>query len=160
MPLPRRKRTIREREDAVLAHAERILQRRARRHGRIDSVRDAEAWLRVRLAGLPHEELHALWLDQHYRVIGCDVLASGSADGANIDLRVVMQRALLRNARAAILAYNHPSGDPTPSAADRAITARIAGALQMIDVELFDHLVVGRDAPASCAKPGFRIAVS
>ena len=70
----------RNREDAILAQAEAILLSRLRRRGRLRNPREAERYLRMRLAGLRHEELHAVWLDGRHRIIGCDVLAKGSVD--------------------------------------------------------------------------------
>ena len=144
MSFPRRATSI-DREDAVLARAEKILRRRLHRHGRIDSAREAADFLRMRLAGLPHEEMHAIWLDATNRIIACDVVARGSTTGADIHLRTLLQCALRHNACAVVLAHNHPSVDPTPSHADRALTRRLHGALQMVEVTLLDHLVIGAE---------------
>jgi DNA repair protein RadC len=120
------------------------------RSGRIDNPRQAERFLRLHLAGLLHEELHAVWLDGHHRIIACDVLAKGAMDRAQIDPRVVVQLALQRNARALILAHNHPSGVAVPSADDIALTARLHEALELFDVRLLEHFVVGEGAAGVC----------
>jgi DNA repair protein RadC len=138
----------RRREDAAIAVAEEILLRRLRRSGRLRNPREAERFLRFRLAGLLHEELHAIWLDGHHRIIACDVLAKGSVDHAGVDPRVVVQLALERNARALILAHNHPSGLTEPSAADVDFTGRVREALWLFSVELLEHFVVGEGAAA------------
>ena len=65
----------RRREDAVIARGAAALLLRLRREGRIENPRAAEEYLRLRLAGLAQEELHALWLDGRRRIITCDVLA-------------------------------------------------------------------------------------
>ena len=135
--------TRRRREDALIARAEAILLRRLRRRGRIGNPREVDRFLRVRLAGLRHEELHAVWLDARHRIIACDVLAKGTIDRAAIDARVVAQLALQHNACAVILAHNHPSGVAVPSADDVALTARLRDALALFDVELLEHFVVG-----------------
>ena len=98
----------------------------------------------MRLVGLPHEELHALWLDAQHRVIECDVVAKGGADRAEVDPSVVLHLAIRRNARAVVLAHNHPSGVCVPSADDAAITARLAQSLALVGVHLLDHLIVGQ----------------
>ena len=136
----------RRREDAVIAEAEAILLARLRRRGRLRNPRDAERFLRVRLAGRLHEELHAVWLDGHHRIIGCEVLAKGAVDRAEIDPRVVVQLALQCNARAVILAHNHPSGVAVPSADDVTLTVRLRQALALFDVALLEHFVVGDGA--------------
>lgn len=102
--------------------------------------------LRFRLAGLPHEELHALWLDAHRRIIACDVLAKGAIDRAQVDVRGVVRLALERNAAAVILAHNHPSGVAAPSAEDVAFTARLRAGLSLFEVALLTHFVVGEGA--------------
>ena len=139
----------RRREDAVLAEAETILLGRMRRRGRLRNPREAERFLRMRLAGLRHEELHAVWLDGRHRIIACDVLAKGTIDRAAIDARVVAQLALQHNACALILAHNHPSGVAVPSADDIMFTARLSAALALFDVSLLEHFVVGEGAAAS-----------
>ena len=139
----------RRREDAAIARAEAILLRRLRRSGRLANPREAERFLRLRLAGLLHEELHAVWLDGQHRIIACEVLAKGAADRAQIDPRVVVHSALQRSARAVILAHNHPSGVAVPGADDVALTARLRDALALFDVRLLEHFVVGEGASAS-----------
>jgi len=134
----------------VLARAEAILLRRLQRSGRLETPGQAERFLRLRLAGLLHEELHAIWLDAHHRIIACEVLAKGAADRAQIDPRVVVHAALQRNARAVILAHNHPSGLAVPSADDVAFTARVREALALFEVRLVEHFVVG-DGTAAVA---------
>jgi DNA repair protein RadC len=122
-------------ENALLAHLQ--------RSRRLESPRQAERFLWLRLAGLQHEELHAVWLDGHHRVIDCDVLAKGAVDRAQIDPRVVVQCALQRNARYAILAHNHPSGVAEASAEDVRWTRQVREALGMFEVELLVHYVLG-----------------
>lgn len=136
----------RRREDAAIARGAAALLRRLRREGRIENPRAAEEYLRFRLAGLPHEELHALWLDAHKRIIGCDVLAKGGVDRAEVDVRGVVRSALDCNAAAVILAHNHPSGVAQPSREDVAFTARLRAGLAFVEVTLLAHFVVGEGA--------------
>lgn len=133
----------RRREDAELARAAATLLRRLRREGRIENPRAAEQFLRFRLAGLPHEELHALWLDAQRRIIACDVLAKGAVDRAEVDVRGVVRLALDRDAAAVILAHNHPSGVAQPSREDAAFTARMRAGLAFVEIALLAHFVVG-----------------
>lgn len=130
-------------EQDVLAAAEGILKGRLQRQGSIGSPTDANAFLRMRLGGLSHEEFHVLWLDNRHRIIDCQKLFSGTIDGASIYPREVVRAALNVNACAAILAHNHPSGVAEPSAADRAITNELQDALRLIGVRVLDHIVVG-----------------
>ena len=107
-----------------------------------------------RLRGLGHEVFAVLYLDTHHRALGFEELFRGGIDGAEIHPRVLVQRALAHGAAAAILGHNHPSGNPEPSAADRAVTTRIKQALALVDVRLLDHFVVGDGPPTSMARRG------
>ena len=78
----------------------------------------------------------------------------GRTDGTSIHLREVVRAALNINASAAILAHNHPSGVPEPSAADRAITKELMSALQLVGVRVLDHIVVGAGEMVSMADRG------
>ena len=142
-------------ENDVLDVAEDILRRKLERQGFIGSPRESARFLRVRLGHLLHEEFHAVWLDNRHQVLAIDKLFTGSIDGASVHPREVVRKALQHNAAAVIFAHNHPSGNPEPSAADRAITARLREALELIDVRLLDHIVVGAQSTTSLAERGW-----
>lgn len=108
-----------------------------------------------RLRGLGHEVFAALFLDARHRALGFEELFRGGVDGAEVHPREVVRRCLAHNAVAVIIGHNHPSGDPTPSAADRALTARLKEALGLVDIRLLDHFVVGDGAPVSLAARGW-----
>lgn len=107
-----------------------------------------------RLRGLPQEVFAVLYLDTRHRALGFEELFRGGIDGAEVHPRVLVQRALAHGAAAAILGHNHPSGNPEPSAADRAVTTRLKQALALVDVRLLDHFVVGDGPPTSMARRG------
>jgi DNA repair protein RadC len=111
-------------------------------------------FLRMRLGALLHEEFHILWLDNRHQILDCQKLFTGTVDGASVHPREVVRAALNVNACAAILAHNHPSGVPEPSAADRAITKELRDALQLIGVRILDHIVVGAGSCVSMAGRG------
>lgn len=108
-----------------------------------------------RLRGLDHEVFAALYLDTRHRALGFEELFRGGIDGAEVHPRVLVQRALAHGAAAVIVGHNHPSGNPDPSAADRAVTVRLKQALALVDVRLLDHFVVGDGAPTSMAARGW-----
>lgn len=116
---------------------------------------DAARFFRARLADLPHEAFSCLFLDTRHRVIRFETLFRGTVDGANVYPREVVKRALYHNAAAVVLGHNHPSGSSEPSAADRSITARLATALELVDVRLLDHVVVSRGGHVSLAERGW-----
>ena len=107
-----------------------------------------------RLRGLAHEVFAALFLDTRHRALGFEELFRGSIDGAEVHPRALVERALARGAAAVIIGHNHPSGNPEPSAADRAVTARIKQALGLVDIRLLDHFVIGDGPPLSMAARG------
>ncbi|MBS7458987.1 RadC family protein [Coralloluteibacterium stylophorae] len=108
-----------------------------------------------RLRGLGHEVFAVLYLDTRHRVVAFEELFRGTIDGAEVHAREVVRQALAHNAAAVILGHNHPSGSPEPSAADRAVTARLKSALALVEVRLLDHFVVGDGPPCSLAARGW-----
>lgn len=94
------------------------------------------------LRGLEDEELHGLFLDRRRRPIAMRQLTRGSHAFTIVDPRQIYRAALKLGASAVILAHNHPSGDPTPSACDLDVTDRVARAGKVLGVPLLDHLVI------------------
>ena len=107
-----------------------------------------------KLAGLQREVFAAVFLDTRHRLIEYVELFQGTIDGAEVHPREVVRKALICNAAAVIVAHNHPSGTVEPSAADRAVTARLKQALALVDVRLLDHLIVGDQQALSMAAKG------
>src|SRR5690606_13373899 len=97
----------------------------------------------------------ALFLDTRHRALAFEELFRGTVDGAEVHPREVVRRALAHNAAALIVGHNHPSGSAEPSAADRAVTARLKQSLALVDVRLLDHFVIGDGAPVSLAARGW-----
>lgn len=116
---------------------------------------DSARYLKSRLAGFPYEVFGCLFLDNRHRVIAFEELFRGSIDGAHVHPREVVRRCLAHNAAAVIFAHNHPSGVAEPSAEDRAITQRLRQVLELINVRLLDHFVIGDGAPTSLAQRGW-----
>ncbi len=104
-----------------------------------------------RLRPHPCEVFAALFLDNRHRIITYEELFRGTINAAVVYPREVVRRALDHNAAAVIFAHNHPSGDPEPSSADRCITRALVKALELIDVRVLDHLVVGDEKWVSMA---------
>ncbi|KGI79223.1 RadC family protein [Oleiagrimonas soli] len=115
---------------------------------------DSAAYLKARLRDHPHEVFACLYLDNRHRVLGFEELFRGTIDGASVHPREVVRACMRHNAAAVIFAHNHPSGVAEPSAADRTLTLQLREALQMIDVRVLDHLVVGSGLPVSMAARG------
>ena len=111
-------------------------------------------YLRARLRDLPHEVFGCLYLDNRHRVIAFEELFRGTLDGANVYPREVVKQALAHNAAALILVHNHPSGVAEPSQADEMITRRLKDALNLVEIRVLDHLIVGDTRCESLAERG------
>jgi len=140
---------------AALELGQRLLQAELERGAALSDPQSAGRYFAQRLRGLPQEVFAALFLDTRHRVIAFEELFQGSLDGAEVHPREVVRRALGHNAAAVIVAHNHPSGNPEPSAADRAVTVRLKQALALIDLRLLDHFVIGDGEPVSLAARGW-----
>ena len=112
-------------------------------------------FLTLKMRGLQHEVFACVFLDNKHRLIAYRELFSGSISSASVHPREVVKACLSCNAAAVILAHNHPSGIAEPSDSDRLITERLIAALQLIDVRVLDHLVVGESKPVSFAARGW-----
>ena len=120
----------------------------------IRSPADTEAYLNARLRHLGHELFCCLYLDNRHRVLRFDEMFRGTIDGTSVYPREVVKEALAINAAAVILAHNHPSGVAEPSQADERITRRIKSALELVDIRLLDHLIIGDGTATSMASRG------
>ena len=120
----------------------------------IRSPADTETFLLARLRDRPHEVFCCLYLDNRHRIILFDELFRGTIDGTSVYPREVVKQALSVNAAAVIVAHNHPSGVAEPSQADERITRRLKSALELVDIRLLDHLVIGDGKASSLAKRG------
>ena len=120
----------------------------------IRSPADTEDFLHARIRHLGHELFCCLYLDNRHRVLRFDELFRGTIDGTSVYPRDVVKEALAVNAAAVILAHNHPSGVAEPSQADERITARLKSALELVDIRLLDHLIIGNAETTSLASRG------
>lgn len=120
----------------------------------IRSPADTETFLRARLRDRAHEVFCCLFLDNRHRVLGFEELFRGTIDGTSVYPREVVKQALGINAAAVILAHNHPSGIAEPSQADERITGRVRAALELVDIRLLDHLIIGDGTSTSLASRG------
>ena len=120
----------------------------------IRSPADTESFLCSRLRHLDHELFCCLFLDNRHRVLAFVELFRGTIDGTSVYPREVVKEALQINAAAVILAHNHPSGVAEPSQADERITQRLKSALDLVDIRLLDHLIIGDGDATSLARRG------
>lgn len=140
---------------AALELGQRVLAADLERGAVLTDPASAGRYFAQRLRGLPHEVFAVMFLDTRHRTIAFEEMFRGTLDGAEVHPREVVRRALAHNAAAVIVGHNHPSGNPEPSAADRAVTVRLKQALALVDLRLLDHFVIGDGAPVSMAARGW-----
>lgn len=97
------------------------------------------------LIGLAHEEFWVLYLDNAHIVLERSLLGKGGFTATVVDIRLVLQQALKWGATAMIVAHNHPTGNLTPSAADKTLTLKLKDAAKLLDMVLLDHIIVGKN---------------
>lgn len=127
----------------------RTLELPLRRREVLTSWRAVETYLRARMAALPREVFHVLFLDKRNQLIADERMGEGTIDHAPVYPREIVRRALELSASALLLAHNHPSGDPTPSDQDVKMTKLIVDAARALGLLVHDHFVVGGDQVTS-----------
>lgn len=139
---------------AVLEMARRHLQATLQRGDALESPQAVRQYLAAKLRHHTREVFACLFLDNKHRVIEFEPLFFGTINAASVYPREVVRRALDHNAAALILSHNHPSGVAEPSPADQQITQQLVRALEMIDVRVLDHMVIGDGEIVSFAERG------
>ncbi|MGS0639227.1 RadC family protein, partial [Citrobacter sp. VF227] len=142
--LPLFARSLPSAEQHTIREALALLERQLREPGAsFTSVHAVRDWLRLQLASQEREEFVVLFLDNQHRLIAHETLFTGTLSHTEVHPREVVKSALKHNCAAVIVAHSHPSGLAEPSQADRRLTERLKQALDLVDIRLLDHLVVG-----------------
>jgi len=115
---------------------------------------EVAALLLPEMGQLPHEVMRTVLLNTKNRVIASPVIYQGSLDTAVVRVGELFREAIKHNCRSLIVAHNHPSGDPTPSPEDVAITREIVAAGTLLDIAVLDHLVIGHQCFVSLKERG------
>jgi DNA repair protein RadC len=141
-------------EDAIIAQAMSILESRLRtKTTAFTSPDQSKQFVRCKLQQLEHEVFSVLFLDNQNYLIEYTEMFRGTIDSASVYPREVSKAALELNAAAVIFAHNHPSGISVPSSADRNITSKLKSALELFDIRVLDHIIIG-DTTYSFAESG------
>lgn len=111
----------------------------------IKSSKDVIDCLYLRLADLETENFWCILLNNRNRILTTRQIAIGGKTNVIVDIRIVMHEAIKFNAAGIVIAHNHPSGDPTPSAADTTITSRLINACKCLDIHFVDHIIITSD---------------
>lgn len=139
---------------AVLELARRSLTEELQSGEVLGSPQAVRQYLQLLLARKPYESFAVLFLDVKNRLIAAEELFRGTLMHTSVYPREVVKAALARNAASIILAHNHPSGSPEPSAADHMLTLALKQALALVDVRVLDHFVVAGKYVHSFAEHG------
>ena len=138
----------------IEAAAQRLAQSRVMQRPVLSSWQALIDYCHTAMAHRTTEQFRVLFLDRKNVLIGDEEQARGTVDHVPVYPREVVKRALELDASALILVHNHPSGDPTPSQADIAMTAQIASAAGVLGLVLHDHLVIGKGRELSFRAEG------
>lgn len=126
-----------------------------KRYYRLSTPAEAAAYSLELLKHERYECVYAVSLNKNYGLIHAERLLTGTLTEAPLYPRRVVESALQNKAYAVLLLHNHPSGDPTPSGSDLSATESVKQALNVIDIRLYDHLIVGKDMVYSYRKQFF-----
>ncbi len=120
----------------------------------IDSFDDVLDYLKHSLKALKREVFKIIYLDTKNRIISDEILHRGTLDKSSVYPREIIRAALDKNAKSLIFVHNHPSGDITPSEFDRKLTQRLILATEAVDINVYDHVIIGDNASFSMAEEG------
>ena len=140
--------------DQILEAARQAIEQKMQRGAEFTSPVLVKEYLRTKLVGFEHEVFAVLFLDTRHRLIEYAEMFRGTIDSASVYPRDVVKEALRLNAAAVIVSHNHPSGNPEPSGADRALTQQLTQALALVDVRVLDHVIVAGHTTTSFAERG------
>lgn len=124
----------------------------------INSPADAAALVQFEMSALEQEHLREFLLDTRNHVLDIHEVYHGSVNMSQVRIGEVFKTAIRRNATAVIVVHNHPSGDPTPSPDDVAVTRALVQAGKLVDVDVLDHLIIGQGKYISMKERGLGFA--
>jgi DNA repair protein RadC len=139
---------------AVIEMARRALAQPLQDKPVFDAPQQVKDYVALQLGSRTQEVFAVLFLDGQHRLLRLEEMFHGTLAQTSVYPREVVKRALQLNAGAVILAHNHPSGVAEPSRADEYLTQALKSALQLVDVRVLDHLVVGQGSVVSFAERG------
>ncbi len=129
---------------AALELGRRLMLSEVNERPQIRSPQDVATMLQLKMGLLEQEHLQVVLLNTKNFVIGTPTVYKGSLNASLIRTAEVFRDAVKENCAAIIVAHNHPSGDPTPSPEDVRVTRELVAAGKLLDIEVLDHLVIGR----------------
>ncbi len=139
---------------AALELGRRLMAAAPEERAQIRSPADAANLMMLEMGLLEQEHLRVILLDTRNRVLASPTVYIGSLNTSTVRVGELFREAIRRNSAALIVAHNHPSGDPTPSSEDVAVTRQILEAGRLLDIDVLDHIVIGRGRFVSLKERG------
>lgn len=126
----------------------------AKQKAHLGSHREAAEFCSQFFKGLDYEKMIVVSVNSAREVLAVDEVSTGTTNATSVDIRKILEIALLRKATGIILAHNHPSDSPHPSAGDTAVTTRIISVLEGINISVIDHIICSNDSYSSMSERG------
>ncbi len=123
-------------------------------HVNISCSTDAASYVRQHIGDFDREVILAIAMDARHNVNATSMVHIGTANESVADTADILRVAIYSSSRNLIIAHNHPSGDPSPSAEDKALTKRLKEAAALMNINLLDHIIIGNDSYFSFADQG------
>ncbi len=139
---------------AAIELGRRLVQEAPDERPAVHSPGDAAEMVQYEMSALEQEELRVMLLDTRNRVLHIEPVYRGSVNSSQVRVAEIFKTAIRRNASNIIVVHNHPSGDPTPSPDDVAITRAILQAGELLDIKLLDHIIIGNGRFVSLKERG------
>ncbi len=129
--------------------SERITQAR-----HINKVTDVVEVMQDKIAQLTHEEFWVIFLNQACKILKIEQVGRGGLNSTAVDIRLILQKAVMLDATNLIVCHNHPSGSVRPSSQDKMLTRQIRDAASLLNLQLTDHIILHKDAYFSFSEDG------
>ncbi len=123
-------------------------------HANISCSTDAASYVREQIGDFDREVILAIAMDARHNVNATSMVHIGTANESVADTSDILRVALYSSSRNLIVAHNHPSGDPSPSAEEKALTKRLKEAASLLNITLLDHVIIGDERHYSFADEG------
>lgn len=112
----------------------------------VKSSKEAVILVKDKLTGLDHEEMYVLFLTPQCKPIAVEMMFKGTITSVELDVRLVVKRAIELNSTKLVICHNHPFGSPNPSKSDIERTKRLGDACRLFDIQLIDSIVIGDES--------------
>lgn len=143
-------------QEETINQALKILESRIKEKGDfMCNPKEVINFLKFKISELEHEVFSIMFLDNQHRLIKYKELFRGTINGSSVHPREILKEALKYNSSAVIIAHNHPSGMIEPSSADREITRQIKDSLELIDIRVLDHIIIGGKESFAFSERGY-----